>query len=931
MMLSNQPIQGVGARVIASILLLAGFAAVAGAQEAQSGAHSTNVPTGDSIERGAAELDDAFVSTEVGRYPAADVYSAADVGDPRDIAQTRTPAGTPLALWERLARLDEAQRANAEIALELNGAAEAAERDAAAAVAELWNRGAYEAALSELRVLEQAGAPLAAGIAWTEPVAAGSLLMADNRIGGTRDEAQAMNLDFHTVNGNVFAVVRWGSTTGTSVWTVNVSDDGGITWAETYSYNSSVGVIDVDCAVVDDYVYVAYVVGNATGEARLRRCLAGTGAIDSAYGFHVVFDAGAEAVEEVALASNANDYDNRIYYAIIQSNDELRFAYDVGSDGTTFVEDSPIGANPEFGLDMTWGNRRAACHEFAYISYSGNDGDIHVLGHGEGSWIDWTVEAGTGSFRTTAISAYQDAIICAFEYPYDRGTGIRYRISYDCGDGWAPGALAVPDGSTVFGYFEPDVDARDGHGTAITYQAEAGEFDPMYYRTRSGFAPGAWSDPAIFNDYDVYTGSDTALVHLPPVAGESFSHGALYLSLDPDFRTLYFDRPQAAAASCGDATPPTVRIDAPAALDCACDIVDITGAVADADGAYVGDRLEIRRRGTTSWTAVDTALGPRAGVLYTWDVSGLPQDYYYVRIVGENECGLTASDTAFVYVSPSFENIELRAPAEGGTYGGNVVCDGTATTPSCFAEYAVSYRPAGTGSWQPVDPFHPVYLSAVINDPLAYWNTVALGLPDGKYELRLAGSAACGATASATVTVAIDNTQPVARLDAPASCAVYAAGTPVAIRGEASDAHLSQWTLAVIGGPYADWHVIAGPQASNAAGLLDDWDTFGLPDCVYLIRLRASDQAVLGGGAAGHVTEDYAAIVLGDWVNADLDGDGDVDRDDFLIMVNCLAGPEVRTPPPGCDPADFAAADLDGDCDVDLRDFQKFQPRYTGP
>jgi hypothetical protein len=38
-----------------------------------------------------------------------------------------------------------------------------------------------------------------------------------------------------------------------------------------------------------------------------------------------------------------------------------------------------------------------------------------------------------------------------------------------------------------------------------------------------------------------------------------------------------------------------------------------------------------------------------------------------------------------------------------------------------------------------------------------------------------------------------------------------------------------------------------------------------------------------------------------------------------------LAGPDITTPPPGCDPAHFTASDLDADGDVELRDFASFQ------
>jgi len=57
----------------------------------------------------------------------------------------------------------------------------------------------------------------------------------------------------------------------------------------------------------------------------------------------------------------------------------------------------------------------------------------------------------------------------------------------------------------------------------------------------------------------------------------------------------------------------------------------------------------------------------------------------------------------------------------------------------------------------------------------------------------------------------------------------------------------------------------------------------------------------------------------------DIDGDGDIDVTDFARFAPCLAGPDVLSPPPGCDIDDFAASDIDGDKDVDMTDFARFQ------
>lgn len=67
----------------------------------------------------------------------------------------------------------------------------------------------------------------------------------------------------------------------------------------------------------------------------------------------------------------------------------------------------------------------------------------------------------------------------------------------------------------------------------------------------------------------------------------------------------------------------------------------------------------------------------------------------------------------------------------------------------------------------------------------------------------------------------------------------------------------------------------------------------------------------------------------------DVDRDGDHDFADFARWIPCMAGPDILTPPPGCDPDDFHfRADLDGpacdDFDVDMQDFVVLQRIIDG-
>ncbi|MCK4343600.1 MAG: hypothetical protein KAY37_17950 [Phycisphaerae bacterium] len=84
-----------------------------------------------------------------------------------------------------------------------------------------------------------------------------------------------------------------------------------------------------------------------------------------------------------------------------------------------------------------------------------------------------------------------------------------------------------------------------------------------------------------------------------------------------------------------------------------------------------------------------------------------------------------------------------------------------------------------------------------------------------------------------------------------------------------------------------------------------------------------NDSPITTASLIGNTTIAYAIQPLPNI--PDLDGDGDVDLDDFNILAGCLNGPDVPVEP-DCEPADLHG----GDDDVDLADFRAFQVAFTG-
>lgn len=316
-----------------------------------------------------------------------------------------------------------------------------------------------------------------------------------------------------------------------------------------------------------------------------------------------------------------------------------------------------------------------------------------------------------------------------------------------------------------------------------------------------------------------------------------------------------------------DTTAPFAEITSPAQLACVCNSTAIIGSAYDVDGPISRWQLHRKGLGATTWTLIaNSTTEITNGTLATWVTSAV-DGYYTLRLTVENGCGVEKVWTTDVYLDKALNNLSLRGPVNGAMVGGSLCADGTAWD-HCGGNFALDYRPAAGGAWQPFTSLNPPW---IITDPLGSWNTRAVA--DGDYLVRLIGTDDCANAATNQVTVTVDNTAPIAVITAPTPCA--ARNGLVQVFGTASDAHLAGWTLQYTGGNAHGWVTIASGIV-NANGLLGTWDTTALAPCAYTLRLVVTDQAALDCNGALHNQSEYTMSlnVVSDPLAVDTDADG---------------------------------------------------------
>ena len=211
----------------------------------------------------------------------------------------------------------------------------------------------------------------------------------------------------------------------------------------------------------------------------------------------------------------------------------------------------------------------------------------------------------------------------------------------------------------------------------------------------------------------------------------------------------------------GDNTPPIAEIAARGFNAAVCGTVTFTGRACDPDGNYDHDTLEYMRVNPPGvWTTIGSFTSPQCvagGNLYTWNSApaGITEGYYILRLTVTNACGLTSQAITVVYVDKSFTGLSVASPANGAVVGRNVCVTGSVSDYG-LTGWTVAYQPAAGGAFVAI----AAGATAILNNTFAVWDTVAAGVADGNYNIRVQATDACSNTQTIIRLVTVDNTPP---------------------------------------------------------------------------------------------------------------------------------------------------------------------------
>lgn len=158
--------------------------------------------------------------------------------------------------------------------------------------------------------------------------------------------------------------------------------------------------------------------------------------------------------------------------------------------------------------------------------------------------------------------------------------------------------------------------------------------------------------------------------------------------------------------------------------------------------------------------------------------------------------------------------------------------------------------------------------------------------------------------------------------------------TPVRVVARLGGHELASYSLGDRS-PLENRYAVTIPMESLEDGSSADLSKARIGEMITLVVIYDDNGALTEELSGSHVISSLGQVVnqdlfVGLGCAGDLSPDGDVNAQDLEVMVQCLAGPEILTPPGGCSQDQFSSSDLDNNTAIDMYDVAILQ-RLAGP
>ena len=449
------------------------------------------------------------------------------------------PRFDPAAFVQPLARMSPQERANAQLTITANSP-EVREVEAT------WNRGQYDAAIAALQQWAE-GADLrrvCVGFNWRVPIQSSAADWGINVRVGTRDSAYRVCFDRDNATGNllVSSVCHAGANTNIIV---DLSTDGGSTWAETYFGYWSVAsyVRDLEMTGSGGFEYEVMLCTTPPESAYVQRIDAATGAYvklpdSSWYKAMLGTSISGDTLDEVAVTSTDDQLPGGQLVAVGGTRQhvvEAGYSDNLGANWSLYTA---VDSFYWGGLDYCYNHYDSTADRYVFFScLTKRFGNLYPgYAYYVSGWNALYVPIPTlapGSTPTTGIAAWHDTIFLACPRQTATGTEVSCYVSHDTGNSWVwhhlTDSLATLENVAICG--------RLGDGVGVVWRDYAGGVHWIGNR-HSDYEGSIWTGPDTVNDHKPDVSDRPRIQRVAPGV-----HGVCYITSDGSVPgSLWFSR-----------------------------------------------------------------------------------------------------------------------------------------------------------------------------------------------------------------------------------------------------------------------------------------------------------------------------------------------------------------------------------------------------